>query len=78
MYLLLVTWLTLGTSPSSYQVQFDTAAACNAARDAIINDRARLLGESFLHDQGLMRKGVRMATYTPVPTVSVVCAAKRL
>jgi hypothetical protein len=40
--LLLVTWIVAGQSPSSYQAQFVSQEACDAARLAIFKDADRL------------------------------------
>jgi len=39
---LLVTWIVFGQPPSSYQVTFDSAEACDKAREAVLSDGMRL------------------------------------
>ena len=45
---LLVTWLIFGQSPSSYQVEFDTAEKCAQAKSAVLLDYERLYGPIVL------------------------------
>ena len=40
---LLVTSIVSGQPPSSYQVNFDSCEKCNAARDAVLGDRYRVV-----------------------------------
>jgi hypothetical protein len=46
--LLLVTWFVAGQAPSSYHVQFGSAAACQNARAAILADAKRIAGELWV------------------------------
>jgi hypothetical protein len=44
-FMLLVTSLVSGQPPSSYQVSFNSAEACNAARDTVLADGRRVRAE---------------------------------
>jgi hypothetical protein len=43
--ILLVTWITSGQPPSSYQTQFTTMEACQAARAAVLQEASRSISE---------------------------------
>jgi len=61
---LLVTWIVSGQPTSSYQVTFDNWDKCNAARDAVLQDRDRVREQ-----MGLLPLGTFVS-------VSAVCAAE--
>lgn len=63
--ILLVTWIVSGQPPGSYQVEFDGWDKCTAARDAILQDRERIVDR-----MGLMPIG------KPFPAVSAICTAE--
>jgi hypothetical protein len=44
-FVLLVTWIVSGQPPSSYQTTFNSAEACEAARNAVLTDGRRLKAE---------------------------------
>ena len=44
-FVLLVTWFVSGQPPSSYQTTFNSAEACEAARNAVLADGRRLKAE---------------------------------
>jgi hypothetical protein len=60
-FVLLVTWFALNQPPHSYQTNFNSAATCEAARDAVLRDAQRLAQE---FNQGAM---------VAAATVSAVC-----
>jgi hypothetical protein len=60
----LVTWIVSGQVPSSYQVTFDNWEKCNAARDAVLQDRGRVREQMG---------PVPLGTFV---SVSAVCAAQ--
>ena len=45
-FVLLVTWIVSGQPPNSYQALFDSAEACEAARNAVLAEGRRLRAES--------------------------------
>jgi len=66
--LLLVTWLS--SPPSSYQVEFSTTQACEAAKAAVLADAQRLAVRPSMSQAG----GMRVFTPgSPAPQVSAVC-----
>jgi hypothetical protein len=77
---LLVTWLVSGQPPSSYQVVFNSAEACNAARDYVLGDGRRIKAE---HDQ-IQINAARATGNDPAiflagnrsPNVTAVCAVQ--
>ena len=73
---LLVTWLIFGQSPSSYQVEFDTAEKCDQARSTVLLDYERVYGpiQPAPRQTGLTRAEIN--ANRPIyekPKVSVVC-----
>jgi hypothetical protein len=70
--LLLVTWIVSGEPPNSYQATFESAAACEAAREAVLAEGKRLAIQSQQKPAGLPAN----AFYNPgkPPMVSAVCA----
>ncbi len=76
---LLVTWLIFGQSPSSYQVEFDTAEKCAQARSTVLLDYERVYGriEPAPRQTGLTRAEIN--ANRPIyekPKVSVVCVER--
>jgi hypothetical protein len=62
-----VTWIVGGQPPSSYQVEFDSWATCNAARNAVLDDRDQMVkgigtAEGF-HSPGRGALGVLWLAY---------------
>jgi len=73
--LLLVTWIVAGHNPASYQVQFLTTDACEAARVAILKDADRV-AKALLLPNGAQDAPAGFkadAERTPL-VVSAVCA----
>ena len=77
-FVLLVTWLVSGQPPSSYQTTFNSAEACEAARNAVLTDGRRLEAEfeqkAFVAAGG--SKADAAALSMQAPAVTVVCAAQ--
>jgi len=74
-YVLLVTWFAFNQPPVSSQTTFHSAAACNAARAAVMADQARLQAAQDQHDvQVRGQPGLVAYNPIPAPTVSAVCA----
>jgi hypothetical protein len=46
-FVLLVTWFVPGMAPSSYQTAFDSAAACEVARQKIHAEERRMTAEVY-------------------------------
>ena len=70
--ILLVTWFYYGQSQASSQVQFPSLDACQAAREAVLQDAARLKANAEAEVEAKRRQGI---IYNPIiPTVCVVCA----
>jgi hypothetical protein len=70
--LLLVTWIVFGQQPNSYQAAFDSVAACNAARDAVLSDGQRLAAKSQEKPAGLPANSIYNPG--PPPMVTAICA----
>jgi hypothetical protein len=68
-FVLLVTWFVSNQPPSSYQTIFNSAEACEAARNAVLAEGRRINAER--EGQPL---GPVLALSTP--TVTAVCAAQ--
>src|SRR5262249_12529411 len=69
--LLLVTWLVSGQPPSSYQLSFDSAAPCEAAREAVLAEGKRLAIQSQQKPAGIPANS--FYNPGPPPMVSAVC-----
>jgi hypothetical protein len=67
---LLVTWIVSLQPPSSYQVTFDSWEKCEAAKNAVLDDRARVLKQGWGGTGYIMGPGIHL------PVVSAVCAAQ--
>jgi len=77
-FVLLVTWIVSGQPPSSYQATFNSAEACEAARNAVLAEGQRLKNEYYQNALtgmgGDQRKAARISM--GAPTVTAVCAAQ--
>jgi hypothetical protein len=79
-FLLLVTWLAYGQSPSDYQVPFSSNEACEAARLQLIKDAERI-GQAMIERAtaqdrqigGNNKTALLMAAISNAPYVSAVC-----
>jgi hypothetical protein len=72
--LLLVTWFYYGQPPTTSQTTFNSMEACTAARDAVLQDAARLKADA---DREVARQRTQGTISNPViPTASAVCAAQ--
>lgn len=68
MTVLLVLWLITGQPPQSYEVRFNTAGACNAAKAALQREAERINAEPPPQIAG--------QTIVPFPVrVSAICVA---
>jgi len=72
-YLLLVTWLTFEHPPASYQAQFTSEAACEAARAKLVAEGERLRLEQLRNEDSL---GSRLLQRGVPPKVIAICAAQ--
>jgi hypothetical protein len=73
-FILMVTWFYYGQPPVSSQADFDSIEGCTTARNAVLQDAARLKSEAEFE---VARKRTQGIIYNPViPTVSAVCAAR--
>lgn len=76
-FVLLVTWIVSGQPPSSYQTTFNSAEACEAARNAVLADGQRLKAE--YEQKALIAAGDQegaAALSLLAPRVTAVCAAQ--
>jgi hypothetical protein len=74
--LLLVTWLIFGQSPSSYQVEFDTAEKCAQAKSAVLLDYERLYGPIVLATRPSALARAEINAGRPIyekPKISALC-----
>ena len=71
---LLVTWMVFNQPPSSYQVEFSSMQACEAARDYILKDGQLLAAESQRKPAGLAANAIYNPG--PPPRVTAICAQK--
>jgi hypothetical protein len=62
--ILLVTWIISGQPPSSYQTQFTTMEACEAARAAVLQEASRLTSE-WQRNIAASRQPQPLGTYIP-------------
>jgi hypothetical protein len=68
MTVLLVLWLVMGQPPQAYEVRFNTATACNAAKAALQREAERINAEPPAQVAG--------QTILPFPIrVSAICVA---
>jgi len=58
-FVLLVTWIVSGQPPSSYQTTFNSAEACELARNAVLADGQRLRAEHAVNPGPQHQGGVR-------------------
>ena len=65
MTILLVTWLLAGQPPHSYQVRFETPAACEAARARVAREPDRVAGS-------MIGQGYQPAAIS----ISAICVAE--
>lgn len=69
-YILLVTWISGGQPPVNYQTLFNSAEACEAARQAVLADAQRV-------KQQQVQEGGQMGALLAMQLrVSAVCAAQ--
>jgi len=69
-YILLVTWISGGQPPASYQTLFNSAEACEAARQAVLADAQRV-------KQQQVQEGGQMGALLAMQLrVSAVCTAQ--
>ncbi len=76
---LLVTWLIFGQSPSSYQVEFDTAEKCGQARSTVLLDYERVYGPIQPAPRQTQLTRAEINAGRPIyekPKVSVVCVER--
>jgi hypothetical protein len=73
-FILIITWFYFGQPPVSSQAEFTSMEACANARDAVLQDAARLKSDSDLEVAKLLAQGI--ISHPPIPTVSAVCAAQ--
>jgi len=72
-FILMVTWFYYGQPPATSQTVFTSMEACTAARDAVLQDAARLKSDA---DREVARLRALGTISNPIiPTVSAVCAA---
>jgi hypothetical protein len=80
-FILLVTWIVAGQPTSSYQSNFKSAEACDAARIAVLAEGRRIKTE---FDQRILASGKaardeetaqQLLMVSPAPMVTAVCAA---
>jgi hypothetical protein len=69
-YILLVTWISGGHPPVNYQVFFNSAEACETARQAVLADAQRVKAQQA-REGGEMGQLLAMQLW-----VSAVCAAQ--
>ena len=79
-FVLLVTWFVIGQPPSSYQIDFNSDASCEAARAQVLQEQVRLQ-TAWQQEYDRWSRGGTYAvppriTNNPPPTVTVVCAAR--
>ena len=76
-FILLVTWIVFGQPPSSYQVTFNSAEACESARAAVLVEGQRLK-EEFLQRATTATRGGKQTPLFAIaaPAVTAVCAAQ--
>jgi hypothetical protein len=72
-FILIITWFYFGQPPVSSQAEFTSMEACANARDAVLQDAARLKSDSDLEVAKSLAQGFT-SHHPPVPTVSAVCA----
>ena len=77
-FVLLVTWIVSKQPPSSYQVTFNSAEACEVARNAVLADGRRLKAE---YEQKALvatygNQADAAAISLAAPKVTAVCAAQ--
>jgi hypothetical protein len=72
--ILLVTWFYYGQPPVSSQTEFTSMERCTVARDAMLQDAARLKSEADANVERLRAQGIMSNPI--VPKVSAVCAVQ--
>jgi hypothetical protein len=78
-FVLLVTWIvSRQVPPSSYQTTFNSAEACEAARNAVLAEGRRLKNEYYQNALTGTGGNQQQAAFFSIgaPTVSAVCAAQ--
>jgi hypothetical protein len=77
-FTLLVTWLVYNQPPASYQTEFSSQQACEAARNQIVKEQNRLAGNAIAENQALKAEWAGKGIVGPpsIPEVATVCAAK--
>jgi hypothetical protein len=73
-FVLLITWFYYGQPPVSSQAEFTSMEACTTARNAVLQDAARLKSAAEFEVERKRAQGV--ITNPIIPTVSAVCVAK--
>jgi hypothetical protein len=74
--LLLVTWIVSGQALSSYQVQFSSAEACEAARMALIGDAERVSNQLLLpHGTPAPPAGYKVDSDRTPLAISAICVS---
>jgi hypothetical protein len=73
-FILMVTWFYYGQPPTTSQAEFTSMEACTTARNAVLQDAARLKSDAESDVQRKRAQG--MLTNPIIPTVSAVCVAK--
>ena len=68
-WLLVVTWIVSDQPPSIYQVRFNSAEACEVARNAVLAEGRRIKAESVDHSR-------LWDSPLDAPKVTAVCAAQ--
>jgi hypothetical protein len=72
--LLLVTWFFAGQQPSNYQTQFTSMDACQQAKNAVLAEQQKLIGDEANYVAEIKAKGVIQMPRSIY--VSAVCTAQ--
>jgi hypothetical protein len=73
-FILMVTWFYYGQLPATSHAEFGSMEACATARDAVLQDAARLNSDADRETARLRSQGT--ISNPIIPTVSAVCAAQ--
>ena len=74
--LLLVTWFVAGQPPQSYQQEFLSLQACEAARGQLLREGERLKYEARQRDESAVRPGVVLLHPSTPPSVTAICTPR--
>jgi hypothetical protein len=76
-WLLLVTWIVSDQPPSSYQVTFNSAEACEVARKAVLADGQRFKDERYQKMLAMTgNQQISALASLEAPKVTAICAAQ--